>query len=99
MRQPKKKETTLNDVIDAVNSGFNQMEGRFSELENGLGELKSDFGELKNDFGELKCDVDNRFDRIEKIIDKWPPPSYVTDLLERVSKIEYHLKLKPKLHR
>jgi len=67
------------------------MEQRFVELKNDVG------GRLDKMDNRLNV-MDGRLDRIEKTIDKWPPPSYITDLLERVSKIEHFLKLKSKVH-
>lgn len=35
----------------------------------------------------------SRFDRLEKIVDNWPAPSTIKDLMERVGRIERKLKM------
>lgn len=50
-------------------------------------------------FQDHQAALTRQLDRIEKIVDAWPPPSYVTDLLERVSAIEHRLGMKPTVRR
>ena len=38
--------------------------------------------------------MDKKLDRMERIISSWPAPSSITNLMDRVSVIEKHLKLK-----
>ena len=39
--------------------------------------------------------IDRRFERLENILNTWSPPSYIVELMDRVSKIEKYLKFKP----
>ncbi|OGY50105.1 MAG: hypothetical protein A3J59_04795 [Candidatus Buchananbacteria bacterium RIFCSPHIGHO2_02_FULL_56_16] len=50
-------------------------------------------------FQEHQAILTKQLDRIEAVVDAWPPPSYVTGLLERVSAIERQLGIKPALRR
>lgn len=43
----------------------------------------------------LEMRFNKRLKRIESILDKWPAPSYILELADRVGKIEKYLKFKP----
>ena len=60
-------QTSLDDVLAAVHEGFDHMEQRFIQMEQRM---------------DQRLDrMDRRLDRIEKIVDNWPPPSQIKDLL------------------
>lgn len=46
-------------------------------------------------FQKVETSIADKLNRIENIIDKWPPPSYIHDLLVRVNTIEKVLKIRP----
>ena len=56
------------------------------------------FDAMEEHFARVVSRLDNmdeRLDRMASIIDSWPPPSYIHDLLERISVVEKELKIKP----
>lgn len=71
----------LTDILESVNTGFETLEHCFDDLEQAV----------ENRFDRL----DQRFDRLEKIIDNWPAPSVIKDLLVRVSVLERKAGIKP----
>lgn len=69
----------------------NPMTKQPTTLDDVLAAVKEGFDGVSDQVTE----VQRQLDRIESIVDKWPPPSYVTDLLERVSVIEKRLGIRP----
>lgn len=80
---------TLRVAVSLITS--NPMTKQPTTLDDVLSAVKDGFDGV----GDQVADVQRQLDRIESIIDKWPPPSYVTELLERVSVIEKRLGIRP----
>jgi chromosome segregation ATPase len=53
----KKKETTLDEVLQAVNSGFTGVQKQINGLDGRLGNVESDLAIVKTDIFELKTDM------------------------------------------
>ena len=71
-------------------------------LDDVLSTVKDGFDDVDKRFTQVDNSLDKmnqRLDRIEKIVESWPPPSYIHDLLSRVSVIERHLNIKPKVRK
>jgi len=60
-------------------------------LDDVLKAVRDGFGDFDNKFQEM----DRKLDRIEKIVNKWPPPSEIDRLFRRVNRVERILHLKP----
>jgi hypothetical protein len=88
-------EATINERFDellgAVNMGFTHMEERFQGMERRFHGMEERFQGLEGRFQDVL--ESNR--RIENIVDKWPPPSTINDLLVRTTTIERKLGIKP----
>ena len=73
------EEITNKELLEAINEGFDAMEQKFTSLKQ----------RMEQRFSE----VDKRFDRLEKIIDNWPPPSTIKDLLSWVGRLTNRVKI------
>ena len=59
-------------------------------LEDGLSAVNDGFQNMENRFQEIQAATN----RIEKIVDNWPPPNQIKELMSRVNIIEKKLKIK-----
>lgn len=83
------KATTLQDVLEAVNAGFSHMEERFVGIETRMDKI-----EVRMDKIEVRMDtIEVTMKRLEKIVDNWPPPSTVRDLIGIVGNLKHRIEV------
>ncbi|MBP6943235.1 MAG: hypothetical protein KBB55_04315 [Candidatus Buchananbacteria bacterium] len=84
---------TKEDIEKIVNDRVGKSEDRLYKTLNDKIERSED--RLAIVMANSFQNVYERLDRLEAIIEKWPPPSFIWSLGDRVGRIEKVLKLKP----
>ena len=94
----KKKDVTLDEVLKAVNDGFNQMEHRFRELE--IGQVKTSTGllffqkETRDDLKWIKEILEKHTGTLKRLDEeRLFTISYVQRLEKEIIFIKKHLKI------
>lgn len=66
-----------------------------TSLDDILESIRDGFQEVEQNITDKLQQMDRKLDRIERIVNKWPPPSEIDRLFSRVNRIERALNLKP----
>lgn len=80
----RKKNITIDDLAGMVQRGFISVDKRFDEVDKRFNEVDKRFKQADLKIDRLEQDMNNRFDRIEKL--------FLEDHRERIEKLEGQMK-------